>query len=244
MSEVIEPSLHQWEIRRSKIETDIIDLLGRRPSTIYEAGGPAKMLLSTQTKINAYTVVVDVCEQQFGRCDYAAETIVADIQNWKRSDYFDLICCTDVLEHVPCASDALKNLATSLAPGGVCVITGPVPTSLRGWITRLTPHAFHIFYYRKILGKKNAGLPGHAPFRTIFSYGTHPRTIRKILKEFGVNTTNIYLHEDNQSLMLKDKNRLFNIAFSALSKTLFFASFGRYQPRLSMFVLIAQKPVR
>ena len=44
----------------------------------------------------------------------------------------------------------------------------PRPSVGQGLITRITPHWFHVFYYRHVLGIKTAGKIGHGPYRAYF----------------------------------------------------------------------------
>ena len=48
------------------------------------------------------------------------------------------------------------------------VIRVPDPNSVYGYITRVTPHWFHVFYYR-LLGNRNAGKPGYAPYPVYYN---------------------------------------------------------------------------
>ncbi|HEY8580116.1 MAG TPA: class I SAM-dependent methyltransferase, partial [Beijerinckiaceae bacterium] len=78
---------------------------------------------------------------------------------------FDVIYCSYVLEHVPDADVVLGRMYEWLAPGGLLVLRLPAPESFRGFVTRVTPHWFHVAYYRWVKGQKNAGRPGHGPSR-------------------------------------------------------------------------------
>ncbi|MGH9955766.1 MAG: methyltransferase domain-containing protein, partial [Pyrinomonadaceae bacterium] len=69
-----------------------------------------------------------------------------------------------VLEHIEDASQVLQNSTRWLKPGGIVVLKIPDPDSVCGFITRVTPHWFHVFYYRYLLGARNAGKPGYAPY--------------------------------------------------------------------------------
>lgn len=81
---------------------------------------------------------------------------------------FDVIYNSFVLEHIHGAEGVLQSFVRWLKPGGLMIIRIPDPDSVQGFITRITPHWFHVFYYRHILKYKNAGLPGYAPYRTYY----------------------------------------------------------------------------
>ena len=68
---------------------------------------------------------------------------------------FDVIYCSFVLEHVDEADVVLENFARWLKPGGLLIVRVPDPHSVRGFVTRITPHWFHSntrFWYRNDLG--------------------------------------------------------------------------------------------
>ncbi|MCA9782751.1 MAG: class I SAM-dependent methyltransferase [Calditrichaeota bacterium] len=82
---------------------------------------------------------------------------------------FHVIYCSFVLEHIPEARKALENLIRSTRQGGVIIVKVPDPVSVQGFVTRWTPHWFHVLYYRHILRNPNAGKPGHGPYPTHYT---------------------------------------------------------------------------
>ena len=84
------------------------------------------------------------------------------------NEQFDVVYSSYVLEHLTGAETVLDRFTSWLRDGGQLVIRIPDGHSAYGTITRLSPHWFHVFYYRWILGNKNAGKPGYPPYRTIF----------------------------------------------------------------------------
>jgi len=81
---------------------------------------------------------------------------------------FDVIYCSYVLEHIERAEQVLDSFRAWLRPGGVIVLRIPDGSCAYGSITRMTPHWFHVLYYRWILGQTTAGKPGYPPYRTVF----------------------------------------------------------------------------
>lgn len=79
---------------------------------------------------------------------------------------FDVIYSAFVLEHIDGAEAVLSRMTGWLKPGGLLVVEIPDPDSVKGFVTRLTPHWFHVLYYRHLLGLETAGKPGHGPYRT------------------------------------------------------------------------------
>jgi SAM-dependent methyltransferase len=159
-------------------------LNARLPSTelaIYEAGGGSTSFLPLDVTRRAYTTVVDIDETQILNNDYADEKILGDVQihRFKRGS-FDLVICYNVIEHLPDVEAALSGFCESLKPNGLLLIGAPNPKSLSGFVTKYTPHWFHVWFYRHVRGHENAGQPGEAPFPTFF----HPMVTLSKLEAF------------------------------------------------------------
>jgi SAM-dependent methyltransferase len=105
---------------------------------------------------------------------------------------YDVIYNSYVLEHINGAEQVLKNFVRWIKPGGLIIILIPDPDSVAGFITRVTPHWFHVFYYR-LLGSKTAGKPGFPPYPVHFDSVVSRKGIRDfcsgnnlvILAEYG-----------------------------------------------------------
>ncbi len=82
--------------------------------------------------------------------------------------HFDVIYNAFVLEHVEGAELALANFVRWLKPGGILIVRIPDRDSVQGFLARMTPHWFHVLYYRWAWKMKDAGKPGFAPYRTIY----------------------------------------------------------------------------
>jgi SAM-dependent methyltransferase len=140
-------------------------LAGMQPLRLLEAGcGSASRVTFPP---HAHVTGIDISRAQLERNEFAAEKIQGDLQTRRFPEAsFDAIICWDVLEHLSRPLDALGNFDAALAPNGLLVLALPDVLSLKGLITRLTPHRFHVFIYRYFLGAKDAGLDGNAPFKT------------------------------------------------------------------------------
>lgn len=115
------------------------------------------------------------------------EGIVGDLRTVPvPPDSFDLIYCSYVLEHIDGAQQVLDHFVRWLRPGGVAILLIPDRDSFFGWATRFTPFWFHVFYYRVIRGKPNAGKPGHGPFPTYYDRVVSRRGIRRYCEENGL----------------------------------------------------------
>lgn len=97
------------------------------------------------------------------------EAIHGDLRTISFGDRrFDVVYSAFVLEHIAGAEEVLERMVGWLKPGGIAIIEIPDPDTVKGRVTKITPHWFHVFYYRYILGKKDAGEPGHGPYRTLY----------------------------------------------------------------------------
>ncbi len=153
---------------------------------IYEAGGGSTSYLPRSVRNRARVSVVDIDRDQLENNIYADEKVLGDIQTYQFSpETFDLIACYNVIEHLPRTDAALDLFVRAVRPGGLIFIGAPNPQSLSGVVTRFTPHKFHIWYYRRILGRKNAGLPGEPPFPTFFHPLVSPTRLRKYFASRG-----------------------------------------------------------
>jgi SAM-dependent methyltransferase len=99
---------------------------------------------------------------------------------------YDLVFSSFVLEHVGEPEAALKRFIAWLRPGGVAVVVIPDRDTAKGFMTRVTPHWFHIFYYRWVKGRKNAGQPGFEPYRTIYTDVLGRRGLENYCRETGI----------------------------------------------------------
>lgn len=164
------------------LHTLLGDMLPQRTIAIYEAGGGSTSFLPVEVLGRAHVTVVDIDADQIANNDYADVKILGDIQTHRFApDSFDLITCYNVIEHLPDVEAALLGFCAALRKGGLVLIGAPNPHSLSGFVTRRSPHWFHVWYYRHIRGDSNAGLPGHAPFPTFF----HPLVSLPRLEAFA-----------------------------------------------------------
>ena len=94
---------------------------------------------------------------------------VGDLRNVALPEgQFDVIFNSFVIEHVDGAELVLDNFVRWLKPGGLLLLRFPDKESVYGFVTSASPHWFHVFYKRWIVGNKNSGKPGHEPFRTFY----------------------------------------------------------------------------
>lgn len=211
-----------------------------QPLRLLEAGGGADCWLPLP--VGAEITTIDISQEQLDKNTYATEKLLGDLESF---DYgqsrYDLIVCWDVLEHLREPEAALQRLAAVLTPGGRIVIKGPLPDTLKGFVTRFTPHAFHVLFYRHILGCRHAGKPGYAPFKAHLAPASNPDTIARLLARDGVMVDTISGFETIQISAIRDKSRLLLAAYRAAETLLSVMTLGRIKTRMTDFFLIARR---
>ena len=115
------------------------------------------------------------------------KAIVSDLRSVEfEPSWFDVIVSFFVLEHVSGAELVLRNFERWLKTGGLIILRIPDPLSVHGFITRVTPHWFHVFYYRRVLRRKNAGMPGYAPYPVFYDHVIGRRGMREFCERSGL----------------------------------------------------------
>jgi SAM-dependent methyltransferase len=187
---------------------------------IYEAGGGSTCFLPSDLLHRAHVTVVDIDEEQLRNNDYAHQTILGDIQTYRFAPgSFDLVICYNVIEHIPDVEAALTGFFDALKPGGVILIAAPNPKSLSGVVTKYTPHWFHIWFYRHVLGKKLAGQAGQPPFPTFFHPLVTPAKLVAFAKEQGMRVIYRKEHESPRFPEMRTRTPLFAALLDAVATT-------------------------
>jgi SAM-dependent methyltransferase len=96
---------------------------------------------------------------------------------------FDVIYSSYVLEHIKEAEAVLQNFSRWLRKGGLLILLIPDADSVRGFITRITPHWFHVLYYRYVLRLPNAGKSGYGPYVTYYAPVVSRHGIRQFCEQ-------------------------------------------------------------
>jgi SAM-dependent methyltransferase len=99
---------------------------------------------------------------------------------------FDVVYNSFVLEHIQGAEGVLQSFLKWVKPGGLIVLRIPDPASVQGWVTRITPHWFHIFHYRFILRLPHAGEPGFPPYPTYYDPVVSRQGLRAFCQQHGL----------------------------------------------------------
>lgn len=150
---------------------------------------------------------------------------------------YDAIYNSFVLEHIEHADKVLENFVRWVKPGGVIVVRVPDPYSAHGFVTKVTPHWFHVLYYRYALNQKNAGKPGYAPYPTYY----HPVISRQGMRDF-CSKHNIELAVETGEKYYKPGKGLIKQLILLVRKTLEVLSLGKLSGKHSNLLYIIRKP--
>ncbi len=109
--------------------------------------------------------------------------IVGDVETYPLpSATYDVVLCWNVLEHLRHPRAAVANLGQTLKPGGLLIVGVPNLWSLKGLVTKLTPHRFHVWVYRRILGYQEAGTPEFGPYPTYLRRDISPARLAELAR--------------------------------------------------------------
>jgi SAM-dependent methyltransferase len=226
----------------SELQAAIDGLISVKESLdVLDAGCGAK--LNVRFPKNAYITGIDISQLQLSRNHCLHRKILGDIQCYRYPpSCFDVIVCWDVLEHVKKPTDALERLAAALRENGIIVLSAPNLFSLKGIITRITPYAFHLWFYRTIRGWKEAGVGGNPPFPTYLRYAMSPRAIRRFAcaHRMKIVYERYSGRGDSRDIIGRDNRWLTAIA-KVLNIFTLALSFGTFDPKFAQYYFLLRK---
>lgn len=220
----------------------VIDRLSNHsaPRRILEAGCGSLSHLRFE---NAHVVGIDISEKQLARNKHLDEAIVGDVQTHELPERaFDLIVCWEVLEHLPSPELALENFAHAVKEGGLVVLALPNLLSVKGLATKLTPHWFHVWVYRRVFGIEDAGTEDRPPFKTYMKLSITPRSIKRFARRHGLTVEHFSTHESRSQKRVRKTKALFKAGFALLGACGKLLTFGRLDVTHSDYILVLRKP--
>jgi len=227
----------------SIVQDFLLNRLGRKPIRIYEAGGGSLSYLPPDLLDRADITVVDIDDAQLRRNRYAKSKIRGDIQVQQfPSASFDLIVCYNVIEHLDRPDKAIGNFFDALAPAGVLFIAAPNPHSLSGFVTRCSPHWFHVLFYRIVHRSKISGLPGSPPFPTVYHPLVSPKALIEFCKRAGFKMLYFRDFESFHIDTLRRRRPLIAKLVNAFARALEIVSMSDF--RRGDFHLVLEKPAQ
>jgi SAM-dependent methyltransferase len=215
-------------------------LEGRKDLRVLEAGCGPRLNLSFPP--GAYVVGVDEDEVALARNEDLSEAIVGDLGSYTPEPAsFDAIVCWYVLEHVDKPDEIIAGFARALKPGGVLALAVPNLRSPKSIITKFTPHAFHVWFRRNVLGRKHAGTPGHGPYPTTLRRAIGPRTMIRNAADLGLEVVHVGWYEDSKQIMARKKAHVTGPAWTVVRGTVKVGSLGMMDAARSEFLIVLHK---
>jgi SAM-dependent methyltransferase len=213
---------------------------GRR-LTVLEAGcGSGSHLRFGE---DAHIVGIDISAEQLERNPLLHERILGDLETYPLPrDTFDVIVCWDVLEHLRHPERALDNFLAALAAGGIIVLAMPHVYSVKGMLTKLSPHWFHVLIYRYIFRIPTAGQPGSVPFPTYLRLAIAPENVKRFAARHGLTVAYFALYESGYFREYRTKARLTGGPWTAVRVATHLLTFGRLSADLTDYIIVLQKP--
>jgi 2-polyprenyl-3-methyl-5-hydroxy-6-metoxy-1,4-benzoquinol methylase len=213
-------------------------LAGRNPRRVLEAGcGSASHLNFPE---NTILSGIDISQKQLDRNEHMHEKIVGDLQAYVLPENaYDMIVCWDVLEHLPEPEKALENFFRSVNEGGIVLMASPNVFTLRGLITKFSPHWFHVFYARYIAGYDWAGQDENYPFVTFHRWAIAPKAIERLAlaRNMSVVSSKTFGFDHPEK-----KHAIFYAIWSTADKLASILSFGKLgTDAAAAFCIILQK---
>jgi SAM-dependent methyltransferase len=176
-------------------------------------GGAMRVKLPGDAVLNG----IDISRESAARNTALSNIVIGDVQSYPLPRAaFDIVICWELLEHVQDPVAALSNLIAATKPGGTIVLAFPNPASLKGMVTRFSPHGLHVWLLRHFWGQKNAGRPGYAPFRTFLATDLAPHRLQTFIDAQGVETLFARFYEGNRITTLKRKTPVLHFLYQAL----------------------------
>jgi SAM-dependent methyltransferase len=150
---------------------------------------------------------IDVSPKQLERNDLLKAKVCADLHAYENRDWidsFDLILCLDVLEHLKNPGLVIEKFMSWVKPCGSIILAYPNPQSLKGRVTKYSPHIFHKLFYRMSIGTPfSAGRDDKGPFNTFLGRDIELLKLIGLLQEHSFKVDLLVSIESYQNKLIK-----------------------------------------
>lgn len=192
---------------------------------------------------DAYIVGIDMSEKQLARNTVLSEKICGDVEQYQLpEETYDVVICWWVLEHLENPAKALQNCYRSLKKGGALIIAVPNVMSVKGLVTKFTPHTFHIWFYRYIFGVADAGVNDQVPFLTYLDWALAPKSVQKFASDRRLSVEHFYMYENPRQTKLRESNIIINLLWSLMAVVVWLLTFGQVDCYKTDFITVLHKP--
>jgi SAM-dependent methyltransferase len=187
---------------------------------------------------------IDTSQEQLDRNQFVQDKILGDLEQYELPPNYDIILCYDVLEHLEHPQLALGHMIRAMRPGAILIICAPARESFKGVVTRLTPHWFHVFVYKYMLGDRFAGQPGRHPFPTYLKKEMGSNAIIQFTSKQGLSLEFVRSYGQN-TIMDRLKNTSVLLYYLAIFSGVLtrFLTAGLIRSDISDFALVVRKPI-
>jgi SAM-dependent methyltransferase len=191
---------------------------------------------------NARVVGIDISARQLERNTSLEEDILGDIQTYDLpSAAFDAIVCWDVLEHLARPEDALGRFVKAAKGGGLIVLAFPNVLSLKGLVTKFSPHSFHVWAYRHIFGNPRAGQDDCGPFPTFLRFSLRHGAIKRFARDNRLSVEYFRLYESRMQANFRNRYKMCGRSWRLIQLITRMLSLGRIDARLSDCFVVLKK---
>jgi SAM-dependent methyltransferase len=185
---------------------------------------------------------IDISELQLSRNAQLDERILGDLQSFPLpSNSFDCTICWDVLEHLRFPERAMDNLVRATKAGGLIVFAVPNRNSIKGLMTRFTPHLLHVWIYRYIFKENEAGTADSGPFPTYLRPGISPKRLGKFAIRHNLEQVIFIIYTSRVVATGRRHAPMLFSCYSLLVRGLKALSFQRYEGGLTDVLLVWRK---
>jgi SAM-dependent methyltransferase len=214
---------------------------GRIAPVVLEAG--CGSLSHLKFPHDTLLVGIDIAQDQLDRNKQLSERVCGDVQTYDLgASRFDAIVCWDVLEHLEHPEQALVRFARALRDDGIIVLSAPNPFSPKGLATKLTPYAFHLWFYRNVRGWKEAGTRGNPPFHTFLRSSMAPGAIRRFAARHGLSVAHDRAAGSGDSIDIVGRKRWkVDLVIVPINLLLLVGTLGRVDARKTQYFIILHK---
>lgn len=150
---------------------------------------------------------VDVSLKQLERNSLLKVKICGDLQVYENESWinsFDLILCLDVLEHLRNPAPVIEKFMSWVKPDGRIVLAYPNPQSLKGRVTKYSPHIIHKLFYKISLGTPlTASRDDKGPFNTFLGRDIELLKLISLLEAHAFKVDILLSIESYQNKLIK-----------------------------------------
>ena len=223
---------------RSIIETNFNDL---QEVKVLEAG--CGSVTYVPIKPNYKITGIDISKKQLDRNEIISEKICGDIQTYPlEKESFDMIISWFVFEHLDHPEKAMQQFIQALKPNGLIILAMPNLWSVKGIITKFTPHVFHIWYYRYVAKIKTSGKNDMFPFKTFLKSVISPNNMKQLAVENNLKVEYFaYFMTTIKGKSINQLNPVVYMVVKIVGAVLWFFSFGKITVKNTDYVIVLRK---